>query len=359
MPDAPSPIRIVNCHIHTFTTRHIPRWYPSVFVSLMGHVPNLLALWARAISLILPERGAAAFRLLSFQREASRGRQARVFEELRKQYPKETRFVVLPMDMELMGYGPVTDGLDRQHDELLDLAAASGGQVIPFATVHPEREDAAERIERYLDRGCKGLKIYPRLGYAPTHRALMERIYPMLLERDLPVVSHCSRGGVSERGLSRQAGDRLCSPKAALDVLRRYPELRFSLAHFGGQDDWMDYVKGRVDPAHPELDDHNWLTAIRRFIGSGEWPGLWTDISYTMFYYEDFAPFLTMFLMGPDTRAARLRERVLFGSDYYMTRNTAMSEREVSVRLRLTLGEDLYRQIAETNPTVWLGRAGR
>lgn len=359
MSDPTQPIRIVNCHIHTFTTRHIPHWYPSVFVSLLGHVPNLLALWARAISVILPGRGAAAFRLLSFQREAARGRQARVFDGLAKQYPKDTRFVVLPMDMALMGFGRVSDDLDRQHDELLALAAERSGKIIPFATAHPDRDDAAERIARYLDKGCRGLKLYPRLGYAPAHRVLMDRVYPMLLERGLPVVSHCSRGGVSARGLSRQAGDRLCSPQAALDVLRRYPELRFSLAHFGGQDDWTDYVKGRANLADPGIDAKNWLTAIRRAIGSGDWPGLWTDLSFTMFYDDDFAPFLKMFLMGGDDWSVRLRERVLFGSDYYMTRNTSMSEREVSVKLRLTLGEDLFRQVAETNPVIWLGAAER
>lgn len=359
LADQPPPIRITNCHIHTFTMRHTPRWYPSVFVALLGEVPNLLALWARAISYILPERGAAAFRLLSFQREARRGKQASVFENLRTQYPKETRFVVLPMDMALMRYGRVKDDLDRQHEELLELAAEHDGHIIPFCTVHPDREDAAERIERYLDAGCKGLKIYPRLGYSPTHERLMDHIYPMLLERDYPVLSHCSRGGVSERGLSRQAGDRLCAPSAALGVLHRYPELRFNLAHFGGQFDWMDYVKGEVDTSHPEVEERNWLTAIRRYIGSGEWPGLYTDISYTMFYDEDFAPFLKMFIMGADEKSSRLREKVLFGSDYYMTRNTAVSERELSVKLRLTLGEDLYRQIAETNPDAWLGAAGR
>lgn len=256
--------------------------------------------------------------------------------------------------MALMRYGSVRDDLDRQHEELLSLAEESRGQIVPFATVHPDRDDAAERIARYFKKGCRGLKIYPRLGYPPDHPVLMEQIYPMCVERGLPVVSHCSRGGVSQRGLSRQAGDRLCSPKAALDVLRRYPELRFSLAHFGGQDDWMDYVLGHTDPAAPD-PDHNWLTAIRRYIGSGEWPGLWTDVSFTMFYHHDFGPFLKTFLMGSDEWSTRLRTRVLFGSDYYMTRHTDLSERQVSVRLRLTLGEDLYRQIAETNPGVWLG----
>jgi hypothetical protein len=38
-----------------------------------------------------------------------------------------------------------------------------------------------------------------------------------------------------------------------------------------------------------------------------------------------------------------------------MTRQVETSEREVSVRLRQTLGEDTFRAIAETNPERWLG----
>jgi hypothetical protein len=57
-----------------------------------------------------------------------------------------------------------------------------------------------------------------------------------------------------------------------------------------------------------------------------------------------------MFLDHP-----RVRARTLFGSDFYMTRQEALSERAASVRLRAGLGETLFRQIAEVNPEVWLG----
>jgi len=53
-----------------------------------------------------------------------------------------------------------------------------------------------------------------------------------------------------------------------------------------------------------------------------------------------------------------LRRRILFGSDFYMTRQEQLSEKAVSVRLRDSLGEGNFRQIAEINPEVWLGERG-
>ena len=90
-------------------------------------------------------------------------------------------------------------------------------------------------------------------------------------------------------------------------------------------------------------------------IGCGDWPGLWTDISYTLFHFDDNLPFLKLFLEGDGAAAERLRSRVLFGSDFYMTRRERLSERAVCFRLRTALGEEMFQQMAETNPAVWLG----
>ena len=87
----------------------------------------------------------------------------------------------------------------------------------------------------------------------------------------------------------------------------------------------------------------NWLVTLRQMIESGDFPNLWTDVSYTLFQSEAFLPFLRLFLSHP-----RLRARTLFGSDFYMTRQEDLSERAMAVRLRAGLGEDLFRQIAET-----------
>ena len=91
-------------------------------------------------------------------------------------------------------------------------------------------------------------------------------------------------------------------------------------------------------------------------ITSGNYPNLYTDISYTVFtpkvqgLYIDLVDYLKVLLSHP-----LVRKRVLFGSDYYMVERESISEKEVSLLLRSRLGEDLYKQIAYTNPREFLG----
>jgi predicted TIM-barrel fold metal-dependent hydrolase len=90
-------------------------------------------------------------------------------------------------------------------------------------------------------------------------------------------------------------------------------------------------------------------------IASGKYPNLYTDISYTVFtpkvqgLYVDLVDYLKVLLVHP-----LVRKRVLFGSDYYMVERESVSEKEVSLLLRSRLGEDLYKQIAHTNPREFL-----
>ncbi|WP_151720756.1 amidohydrolase family protein [Gemmobacter serpentinus] len=344
-------MRITNCHTHTFTAAHIPQHYPHWALLPFKRAPGLL----RALALlarVLGQEGAAAAlrRLHRFQQEAGQPRQADIFARLIAQYPHGSRFVVLPMQMAGMGQGAPHVDLVAQHDELAALARAWPGLVIPFATCDPRLPGAAAEVRRCVnDLGFRGLKLYPRLGFAPDHPVLMREIYPLLDARGLAVVSHCSRGGVTGN-VSRAEADCVSHPMAFAPVLRAFPHLQVNLAHMGGQSDWQAYIRDGIDPYHCETSGGNFLMALRRMIEGGEYPNLWTDLSYTLFQSEAFLPFLRLFLDHP-----KMRARVLFGSDFYMTRQEALSERAVAVRLRAGLGEDLFRQIAETNPEHWLG----
>jgi len=90
-------------------------------------------------------------------------------------------------------------------------------------------------------------------------------------------------------------------------------------------------------------------------IASDQYPNLYTDISYTAFtpkvqgLYIDLVDYLKVLLSNP-----LVRQRVLFGSDYYMVERESVSEKEASILLRSRLGEDLYKQIAYTNPREFL-----
>ncbi len=356
MPD----IRITNCHVHLFTDRHTPLRYPHWLFRPFRCLPAelLLGMIAWVVGLVSARQGANLQRLLRFVTEAGRWKQERVLQQIVPHYPKNTRFVVLPMDMEHCGYGRVRTPLADQHDELAQLTASPrwAGRILPFVAIDPRGPGRAEEARiRIEDQGFRGLKVYPRLGYAPDHPVLMDRVYPLLEARGLPVMTHCSRGGMTGQGIAPALGDRLSAPQAWEPVMRRFPRLRVCLAHFGGQDDWAAYACPDLFPSDPRKGDGNWVRTICDMIGSGRWPGLWTDISYTMFQFDEFIPFLRLFLTGDDDRSERLRRRVLFGSDYYMTRQEHLSEREVCFRLRNALGEEVFRRIAEENPAVWLG----
>ncbi len=351
-----SDIRITNCHTHLFTTAHVPKLYPHPLVSLIRAFPRLIGVARWGLSALGQEHWAGVVaRLERFRATGDQALQADVLRAMLPHYPADARFVILPMDMAHIGHGEVQADLRMQHDELAELAAdpVLGPRVIPFATVNPNAPDSVAEARRAIEQlGFRGLKIYPRFGFAPDHPALMEEIYPLLRDRNLPVISHCARGGVMGRGLPLALADSYTDPRAMLPVLERFPGLRVCLAHFGGQVDWRSYVEEGIDPLDPGARERNWLASVLDLLRSGEWPGLWTDISYTLFHFDDFAPFLRVF-MGEE----RVRSRVLFGSDYYMIKREKLSERAICFRLRNTLGEDWFREIAETNPGIWLGEA--
>ncbi len=347
-------IRIINCHTHTFTTAHTPRDFPHPAVALLGRVPGLLTA-LRWIAGFLPWQWIYDFfaRLENFHRTGSRKSQRAVMRELLHFYPRSSRHVVLPLDMAGAGHGPLREGIVAQHDELFTLSQDPdyGAQVIPFATIDPDAPGGWDEFRRAVESlGFRGLKLYPKLGYRPDHPVLMEKVYPYCQDHGLPVVSHCSRGGIARRGWSAMECDLVTAPDAFAPVLDRFPRLRVSLAHFGGLTDWDRYLRLGFDPDHPASRKDNWVARIMDMIEDEGREMLWTDISYTLFRFGEFIPLLRLVM-----EKERLRRRILFGSDFYMTRQEDLSEKAVSIRLRDALGEDHFRQIAEINPAEWLG----
>lgn len=347
-------MKITNCHVHTFTSRHVPADYPHPLLKLFKRFPKLIKLLARLPRFILSDQARAALlRLHRFAVEGQKPRQADILNAIIPMYPRATRFVVLPMDLSQAGWGAPPVSVNDQHAELDEMRndPQFRGLVIPFATLDPRREGAAEEAAYWIEkRGFRGLKLYPRLGFPPDHDVLRKRIYPILVERNLPVMTHCSSGGVTGRHLSRADANTWSSPEAWRSVRDEFPDLRVCLAHFGGMESWKAYVEEGIDPRDPEAEARNWQSAIRNMIGGDDWPNLWTDISYTLFEFDNYVPFLKIFLQDP-----KLADRVLFGSDFYMTRQEALSERAVCFRLRAALGDQMFRKIAVENPKIWLG----
>lgn len=374
--------RIHNCHIHLFTIQHVPNEFAGLRLFSIRTVlfvrHNLWPLAWLVMTLLKiyyrwrnqPQKASRLLRFISAGLERS---QEDIFNRIRYYYPEETRYIVLPMDMAAMGRGAPAVGIMDQHTELLELrnklaVDTSGPQIIPFGHIDPRRANALELFKQLHDggKGVQGLKIYPNLGYPPDHPRLVGELYPYCQKNNLPVMTHCSSGGVhgcvtdneldpngdtikQGRFLSTEDAGSFADPENYRDLLTNFPGLRFCLAHFGGVKAWEDYFHNPETRRFKDWSKRNWLSKLRDMIEEGAYPNLYTDISYTIFYFNEFHRPLKIFLQN-DT----LRSRVLFGSDFYMTEVEEFRESQLSFGLRAELGEEIWRDIAETNPERYL-----
>jgi predicted TIM-barrel fold metal-dependent hydrolase len=140
---------------------------------------------------------------------------------------------------------------------------------------------------------------------------------------------------------------RFTDPDSYRPILTAHPRLRICLAHFGGAGDWGGFIK---NPWSSNPASQSWLTKILEMIRSGNYPNLWTDISYTVFGDDEYVYLLKVLLSDP-----RISRRVLFGSDFYVVESAKLEERHRAIRIRAVLGEELFTTIARDNPRHYLG----
>lgn len=364
-----SPI-IYNCHIHTFTASHLPERFPPLWLKtlmrirflrgLLIYIATRIGIFLKFIAIIIPTESLSNSMLTietlkRYERFFETGMlktQEDVFKKICSQYPETTRFVVLPMDMEFMGAGKPESSYREQLDELAILYTTNPETVIPFFAADPRREDLLELFTEYIDdRGFRGVKIYPNLGYFPDHPKLKE-IYSRCQEQNIPVLAHCSPGGISLQGISKEEAQVFAHPTNYKKLLQEFPKLNFCLAHFGGSQEWERSLAGKS----PRVgEDASWLSLILEMLRSGEYPALYTDVSYTLFCetpaYRPFSYIDYLKVMMADDNVS---SHVLFGSDYYMVEQEKINEKEVSIALRSRLGEEMYFQIANENPKKFL-----
>jgi len=132
------------------------------------------------------------------------------------------RAVVFPVDEPDVGLT-----YERQNDAILE-AAKVHPELIPFCRLNPTHPKAAfAEMERCYRAGFRGLKLHPR----------SESILPNTLHHffgeastwDWPVVMHISH-------------ERNCHPRSWEESFRRFPKIKFILAH-GGKDSYQETME--------------------------------------------------------------------------------------------------------------------
>jgi predicted TIM-barrel fold metal-dependent hydrolase len=406
-----APAYFYNAHTHIFTLNHVPDKFAKGYFGFFGFTIKLS--WLKRVGILrwliktIPKIKRSDYdvaeRMINLIKHGGgntgEGRsQEKIFNALQAYYPEGTRFIVLPMDMEYMNAGKVPEPYSTQIEQLAGLKGKTeySDLIFPFVFADPRRiSQQPEYLGNLLDwlssKIFSGIKMYPALGYWPFNQQL-EMVYDYALEHNIPIISHCVRGVVHDRGKKLFANHPIKTEAALpgkkakeytshfthpinfhalLDSTiitqywgkkKDYSKLKVCIAHFGGSDEWRKYLMNpwvadndnSMQEKHASLKIENWCFELETSASNYSWftvikdmiekyENVYADISF-MLYDRELWPLLKLLLTtNPD-----LRERVLFGTDYYVVAQKG-TERELSIGIRSYLGEELFYQIARKN----------
>jgi predicted TIM-barrel fold metal-dependent hydrolase len=335
--------QMTNCHVHLFTDKDIPRKFlPLGLVRILASKVGF-RLVAKVLNWLNPFTSNDQFdRYVQFIEVGRLGSQKKIFENIQKEYPQLTKFFCLSMDMAFMGAGDVPNNYKNQIDELTKVSEFA----IPVYHCDPRRENYWNLFLYAMNIGFKALKIYPPLGVFPYDKRLYP-VYEYCQTNNIPVMCHTTAGSpVHFKGSykelkallrdcqfqidwSRSDAD-LCSyftePRGWETILKEFPSLRVCLCHWGRQGQFDEQTKALMQ----------------------KYPNVYVDISYSLGNPENWGNLKVK--LNTDLH---FRERVLYGSDYYML-ITECEEKQMSINLRAYLDEILWHQIATVNPERFL-----
>jgi uncharacterized protein len=342
-------MKIYNNHIHAFNIKDIPdRFLGWVFMKLLTWNKSFDVL-AKILHKMNPFSDKDEFdRYLAFAKTGRMKTLEEIFLEVYDQYPKDTVFNILTMDMAYMGAGKVPRTYQEQLDEVSALVRKYPDNLMSFVHIDPRRDGYSDLFKRCIEQnGFKGLKLYPPLGIFP-YDPRYKPVYEYCNKNKLPLVAHCTDGNPvhwkgSHDELVRllegsklpvnwnQKDKELCSyfthPSNYEEILSAYPDMNICLAHFGRETEWDIILLQMMD----------------------KYPNLWCDISYSM-SDEKHWPMLKVRLATNPV----LLQRCLYGTDFYMVQ-IECTEKEFAINLRAFLGEELFTQLSYTNPQKFLG----
>lgn len=200
--------------------------------------------------------------------------------------------------------------------------AESGGPEGPgqAQAAAPHAGSTAIEQVRYAvqSAGFLGVKLYPPVGFAPFDNPTLQPGLPLAAALDralvllykfceaseVPILTHTSASNEYGFGIRR-----LVSPARWAPVLQRFPALRLDLGHFGGElPAWTDEA----------------ITLIETY------PNVYADLANSALVYDDaYAERLRALLPGLLARHPRLKRRLMYGSDWWLSALDPFADRAV------------------------------
>ncbi len=437
-----------------------------VFIPIGRHLALVVLKASKKIPSLLFDKKYIDFamRYINIGRYAYYKNQATIFSKLRQQYPKNTKFIVLPMDMQFMEAGTTSakGNYKSQMEELKKIKNGSfGQQILPFIFIDPRRIEIDQNkidsvleqpffkwtttngkvilgecfIKEYIEKEkFSGFKIYPALGYFPFDEKLLP-LWKYAADNGIPITTHCIKGTIYYRGKKQKQWNyhqvfkqRINSNPAEFKnlflpsqnnadfsndfnhplnylcllnpllfnelvaqssqeikdlfeynsnnktVKHNLSHLKICLAHFGGDDQWKNFLnsdrynyaqqlikkpdfgitfikKENLTKSHGTLENiwkHvDWYSIICSLML--QYDNVYADISYIIHDTEIFP------LLKQTLNNEKLKPKVLFGTDFYVVRNH-LTEKEMLVNTMFNLSEEEFDCIARDNPDKFLNQ---
>lgn len=161
----------------------------------------------------------------------------------------------------------------------------------------------------------------------------------------------------SNLGINEFACDLFSHPQNYVPILCRFPKLKICLAHMGGASEVEYMYPENKLPKKPnrelkelieiwETDGYNWAMLIKEMMK--EFPNFYTDISSTITHLDDDPVLknIQRWLEEVDNHAQPLGNRMLFGTDYFLTEQSH-SETELYEFMETSLGDWFQRMAGE------------
>lgn len=225
----------------------------------------------------------------------------------------------LMMDLKAASFGEMAETpYAVQVTWLSEIALMYPGRIMPFIMFDPRRQGAAGLVIRALDElGFLGVKMYPPLGYHPDPESIinnsnanaqLEEVYEYCNTQKVPITAHCSWGGTYGSAIMRhlESFPLFTSPIQWKRVVDSFPGLRLSLGHFGGH--WLEMERSWRGEAIRLMEDHT---------------NVFADLSYHHEGLEKHTRRAYVTILKDEVLAnKKIRDRVMFGTDWPMGRHT-------------------------------------
>ncbi len=225
----------------------------------------------------------------------------------------------------------LSPGYEKHMYDLEKLVEENKETVYPFLAVDPRRLGIMKLVEKKVgkDKPFIGVKLYPALGYMPSHPALYP-LYDFCIGNDVPITVH-----TSPKGLPSLSGS--CYVRSRGNPSEWFKWDRFDSKeifapnrHFGEPNNWLEvfeddngqYSELKINFAHfgkfGRTSDNDWASQIIALME--KYNHVYSDISFC----QEENPVQTIReIVGQHTDVA---DRLLFGTDYIMLKTTGGSD---------------------------------